>query len=503
MAKKGTGVPRWAKKLRRGSPVHLKGDETVMKSGTIELPAGAIPSPSGGKSSALDFTTALMQGNPIAIKALENAGVNPRTIDMVETRVPKSEPDDEASVADKFVASTYDWCRYFSFNAHDTKTVQPILLAYRQAMRQASKFVLDNEFTTYATHISNNVKPEKLLARLHLATLPYEVTWIEFDLHVKVREMRRFHGLEGIPKGVCQRMGILLERVNETMSTITMVGEDPDIVRPNLTGYIFSTDERTLNFNQMFNGLTPFDAAYRQDRLKQMPMFADVMNEPDTAEMMRRVAHGSLWGYGSHGSGIMHSTKELVHNIGLPAFLERHGELGFTRFYDFFENTGRTIVKRMPGFSQMISNEITEFSGMMRWLVCVLAMLNEVPTRTEFVQPSHTMRWGLIKRGKAFDYHRLTLRLPKTRPVPYLERKLSNVERKHKAHRVRQFWRTYLHVEHACKPEEHVWEYDDEHGYALCGRCFGYRRRIPEHVRGDPSLGWVEKSYVIKPSKQD
>jgi hypothetical protein len=59
-----------------------------------------------------------------------------------------------------------------NYNAHDSKAVQPILIAYRQAMRQANKSVLDNEFTAYATHISNNVKPEKLLARLHLATLP-------------------------------------------------------------------------------------------------------------------------------------------------------------------------------------------------------------------------------------------------------------------------------------------------------------------------------------------
>ena len=488
----------------------------IAKSGVIELPPGSIPSPSGGKSSALDFTNALMRGNPVALQAARDAGIALEDANIVETvakgasmsdvhrMIDRYANKDEASVADKFIASTYDWCRYFNFNAHHTKTVAPILMAYRQAMRQAQKFVLDNEFVAYATHISNNVKPEKLLARLHLATLPYEVTWIEFDLHVKVREMRRFHGLQGVPDGVSPRMGILLERINDTMCTVTMVGEDHDIVRPNLTGYIFSTDERTLNFNQVFNGMTPFDAAYRADRLKKMPLFEDVMNQPGSAELMRRVAHGSLWGYsGGDSSGVVRSTSDLVTHIALPSFLQRHGELGFTRFYDFFENTGRTIVKRMPAFSKMISNEITEFSGMMRWLVCVLAMLNEVPTRSEYVMPSHTMRWGLIKRGKAFDYHRLTLRLPKTKPVPYLERKLSNVERKHKAHKVRQFWRTYLHADHQCKPEEHAWEYDDEHGYALCGRCFAYRRRIPEHVRGDPSLGWVHKDYVIKPSKQE
>ena len=68
---------------------------------------------------------------------------------------------------------------------------------------------------------------------------------------------------------------------------------------------------------------------------------------------------------------------------------------------------------------------------------------------------------------------------------------------------MRQFWRTYLHVDQACLPSEHTWEYDNEHGYALCGKCMAFRRRIPEHVRGDPSLGWVHKDYVIKPSGQE
>jgi hypothetical protein len=79
-------------------------------------------------------------------------------------------------------------------------------------------------------------------------------------------------------------------------------------------------------------------------------------------------------------------------SIALPSFWS--GMVSwFTRFYDFFERAGRTTIKRMPGFSTMISNEVTEFSGTMRWLVCVLAMLNEVPTRSD-TSRSHTMRWG-------------------------------------------------------------------------------------------------------------
>jgi hypothetical protein len=135
--------------------------------------------------------------------------------------------------------------------------------------------------------------------------------------------------------------------------------------------------------------------------------------------------------------------------------------------------------------------------GQMRWLVTALAMLNEVPVRADYVQPSHSMRAPRSKRHNFLDYHKCSLRLPKTRPIPYLERYLANVERKHRAHEVRGHWRTYLH-ESYCPTEEHAWEYDHDNGYRLCGKCMGYSRFIHEHVRGDASLGWVKKDYVIK-----
>ena len=470
-----------SKGKRRRQPDQTK----VLASGEITLPPGSIPSPSGGKSSAIDFTHALMTGHPVAMEAASKALASA----------------DEPTVADKFISSTFEWCKAFDYTAKEEKKVAPILMAYRKAMRFAHRFVLDKEFVEYATELSSTVTPEKLLSRLGFATLPYETTWIEFDLHAKVRTMRRIHGLGGMPSGVGPRMGVLLERVNDTVATVTMVADGGKIVSPNLTGYVYSTDERTLRFDQMFNGLTPFDAAYRSDRLKKMPLFADVMSDPESAGLLQRVSHGALWGFGD-SSGVLSTTREMIDHIRIPEFLMRHGELAFSRFYDFFENADRTRLAKMGNVSKVISDEITEFSGMMRWLVIVLAMLNEVPTRSQFVQPQHTMRAGLTRRVAAFDYHMLTLRLPKTRPVPYLERKLSNVERRHKAHEVRQHWRTYLHDQH-CATYEHVWEYDHENGYALCGRCMGYRRRIPEHVRGDASLGWTHKDYSIKRSRQE
>jgi hypothetical protein len=414
---------------------------------------------------------------------------------------------EDESLADKFIASTYHWAKGFNYTAKEEKAVLPIVNAYRQAMRRANRFVLDNQFVEYATVVSSNCAAEKLLYRLQYATLPYETTWIEFNLHAKVLIMRQCHGLSGVPEGVAKRMGILLERVDTTMATVTLVCEGlydgkggQNLTCPNFTGFMFSLDERALRFDRVYHGMTPFDFAYRLKELRggKHPDFLDVATDEDAEMVMRNVAHGALWGYTEKGGmgGVIEDGRDFINKVRVPDFLLRHGELAFSRFYDFFEFAGK-LGYQTPHLSKVINGEVTEFSGMMRWIVCVLAMLNEVPVRSDLIKPMHTMRAGLTRRVAAFDFHRVTLQLPKTKPVQFIERHLSNVERKHKAHEVREHWRTYVN-EGACKREEHVWEYDYNEGYRLCAKCMSFSRLIHEHVRGDPSLGWVRKDYLIK-----
>ena len=139
--------------------------EKILKSGTIELPAGSIPSPSGGKSSAVDFTHALMQGNPLA-----------------EAAVAKALAEDEPSLADKFIAETFVE-RNFPTRL-GRRMWDQAMLAYRSDMRKAHRFVVDNEFVALCTQMATT-RAEKKLERLQYATLPYEHTWIEFDLHAR------------------------------------------------------------------------------------------------------------------------------------------------------------------------------------------------------------------------------------------------------------------------------------------------------------------------------
>jgi len=415
----------------------------------------------------------------------------------------KTEAKDEASLADQFVSATYQWAKYFGLTAHETKLIDWVPAHYRQAMRNAQKFVLDDQFTEYATIMAAaNMTPQKLLYRMQFASLPYETTWVEFNLRAKVGASRTLAGLDPEPPyDTPGRLGLLLQRIDDRSAAVTCVsdGLSPirDLVAPNLTGYFFSNDNR--DFKQ-HHKMTSFDGKFRSLELMRLQRLPP---DKDLEEVMNRVSKGSLWGFGDFrkSMGIIDSTADFVTRVALPEVLEQRGDLAFSAWYDFFETIDKLRKKRlMERLSEMMSSEITEFSGTMRWVITLLAMLNEVPTRADYVQPSHQIRVGLTSRRPAFDYHKVSLKLPKTKPVPYLERHLRNIERRHRAHQVRGFWRHYYN-EHRCKNDEHEWEWDTDNGYGLCGKCMSFTTWVREHVRGDPTLGWVRHDYVISKQK--
>jgi hypothetical protein len=185
-----------------------------------------------------------------------------------------------------------------------------------------------------------------------------------------------------------------------------------------------------------------------------------------------------------------------IEDLRTPSFLLRHGDTGYSRLCDVMMETTRQF-SSIP-LHTIIQAEMAEFTGSMRFLVTVLAMLNEVPVRTNYFQPPGYQRVGLTGKRRRLDYHKVSLTLPKTKPLQYIERHLRGQEDRHnRAHEVRSHWRTYLHDVY-CRVDDHDWVYDHENGYRLCAKCEAFSRRIREHVRGNAELGWVRKDYVVK-----
>jgi hypothetical protein len=473
------------------------GIKGLPKSGHVTLPRGSIPSPSGGKSDAFDFAQALMAHDPVAERALYQA---------------LRKPEDEPSLADRFLASCHVEAKRLGLTGRMLKEADASFGLYRDAMRRAHRFVLDDDFTRLATNVAQNTPPEKLLARLLYANLPYETCWIEFNLHVKVQTMRAFHKRNDVDMSdIAEHMGLLMQRWDTNSAVVTMVNgetgkprDDGHVPLVHFINYFYSTDERVWS-PKLYFGCVPLVAGMIMP--EQMKDWTQ-----ETYDIWTTRVSATLWGYTEQADagGFIGGVYDL-NRLRMPSFLQRHGVPGFSlgrRIYDNIMKSGSQVIglpnfeKAIDAVNKLASRELIEFTGMMRWIVTVIAMLNEVPVHSELVQRTNQMRVGLTGKRRFLDYHRITLRLPKTKPINWVERHFSNVERaRHRAHEVRGHWRTYLHDVH-CKREEHDWEYDHEHGYRLCGKCMAFGRFIHEHIRGNPELGWVRKDYVIKRDKQ-
>src|SRR5215470_4913981 len=95
--------------------------------GTINVPSLGIPSPSGGKSPALDFTDALMRGDPRATEALARSMADAKR-------------DKNTSLADQFMADSDRQAGYWHFTGRKAKNFNEMLERYRNEMRRAHRF---------------------------------------------------------------------------------------------------------------------------------------------------------------------------------------------------------------------------------------------------------------------------------------------------------------------------------------------------------------------------
>jgi hypothetical protein len=370
----------------------------------------------------------------------------------------------DRAIADSHIASTV-------FTGRARKALEAGLLALRIDLKNAHRFELDDDFVRLATEVSFG-PAERVLARTGLAHLPYATTWIEFNLHAKVQAaidhgMSQYSTLRDVP----ERLGVLFKRDPDrpTAWTAILVGEillkakaNDHVVVPQFWGFSFDADQ-LLTHQKM--------AAVIGPRIG--------INNPQVRTLM------TAWGYYSKDSDMLSEVRALSFDQ-----LDHHGEPIIPELYHEAINHNQIPI-------DSIEFTLRESVGFLRWLVTVLAILNEVPTTSAHVQPSGTHRVGL-GRKPLLDFHRLTLNLPgKLKPRGYIERRLGHSERHHRAHEVRSHWRTYPSA-HAGGCPEHAWIFDHENGYRLCERCESFGRLIAEHIRGDESLGWVDKEYLIK-----
>jgi hypothetical protein len=367
----------------------------------------------------------------------------------------------------------------------NSKEAEHILFQYRQQLRQSQRFYLDDDFVKKSTEASMDFDQVKKWA--NIARLPYRKMWIEFDGRAKIATCRDLGTLlhQCDPQEACLRIGMLCETLDEETGVWAMTefydlgDDDPNFPEPVAVGgnsYFFAPEGPSY---KVLHPGPPWESK-----------------------------EGSWYGFGNEDH-----IKKLAHiSLGfrLPdESLTVHPE--FENRLTFMlsqmkreilrQHTIRTPRSEHPNLAIEVSNqtriELEENAGNMRWLITILAMMNQVPTIKHYF-PANGHR---IKRGKSvpyLDHNVITLKLPKENYLAIINRRLNKAaadRRKNRAHLVRGHFRTMEHGKGIqCRHAPTL----VENGVGYCLRCEQKIRWIAEAQRGDASLGWVNHDYVVE-----
>lgn len=350
-------------------------------------------------------------------------------------------------------------------------------LVTRMDLRQARRFSIDDKMVELAVEASAHQNRFPLW--IALARLPYDKIWLEWDQTTKILKSEAMGYTHASPPGFADEErphGLLLSREGsrpDRWTATEFTGDGPLAV-----GYGLWTDADETS--------PAVPAGQSVDRV--LPEYG---------------GHAGFiqMGYGAPGGQF----------LVLPWFKHRVTATVTPLYRDSFASMyAKHKGRRAPGgdealvseYKRLIEAAAMRTRGVMRFIIAILAMMNEVPTVTEEVP---ARRGSSTAKGRAvpfLSYETLAIDLPKRRGLPAVARILSAAYARRRAHEVRGHWRRltreYLEGSEMVTPT----------GKAIVRSADGTARIwIDDHVRGDASIGWVAKDYGVKaetdPEKTD
>lgn len=392
---------------------------------------------------------------------------------------------------DSFLDDTYNVGR--KVPSHAREGMEMGMVKFRPLLQRANRFVLEDDFTRVVTGLAEEADHKSIKNWALAASLPYDVTWIEFNTHPKMLTTLKYRRANesdhaGVLVDKPLRMGVLLVRDEKTpwRYSVTLVStfKRPD----HKEGGLVSPGPNTILFDPKGGSEWDHSAA-------GVPMSYLTPNDPTFTRSMCALVWGSKALAGLRDVPLGEVLETSLASV--PSDLTDMIKLGIPHM---LVPAMKELKKHKANhFDWMVAiiQDLAEEAGLMTWIVTLLAMLNDVPTVSNQVTPSGSRRLGL-KQRPFFNHHRLTLKLPKSKPLAHFRKKLDHAQAlKHRAHMVREHWRTY--TEHpSCKPQHHSWVYNEDMSHRTCSNCPAVSTKIKSHQRGDASLGWVQKEYVLE-----
>jgi hypothetical protein len=402
-----------------------------------------------------------------------------------------------------------------------SRETQEIQARYRAKLRQAQRFVLDDDAVRLVCHLSHQF--DRFDAWSILSRLPYRTMFVELDLHVKVKEYENMGtlGFPFNPNEVAPRMGLLLYLdaeepsprwiCHQFLDNVPIGGSEilPTQSCPSMLAYVFDPEGEPIN---PVKG-SKFWRAPTLSLVKDMPRSRINLIDKDGRKVMgmcdpEYILCGKLKpreNFAAHrqdGSDIYIADEPLV---DAPEwFVARSAAIIDPWWRARCDNMLKDERHRMTVLNDIIG-QVNEESGGLRWIIALLGAINELPKDVKPIISRVGTRSVYGHNLPFFTQSHLKILLPRDDRVVWARKKLDHSAGetlKRKRGTVRGHWKI---VEYGKKVPgyqcRHIPVIEDK-WLAICQKCELLIRWVTDFERGDASLGYVYHTYEVEAKRQ-
>tara|TARA_R100001594_G_scaffold38119_2_gene68908 strand:+ start:728 stop:1936 length:1209 start_codon:yes stop_codon:yes gene_type:complete len=348
-------------------------------------------------------------------------------------------------------------------------------------MRQATRFVLEDELTEYVARLSAQISAERVYQMLtEVARLPTDLIWVEWNEKVRVKEINAAvdNFLEDTEmEHISDRVGYLCENTGDDRAMFTMAFRDNNFDnKVTIANQPFLIGAEKVYMSPVGFELN-FSGAYSEEESRRR--VADFLYDGDEKSIEGFINTG-MSGYNSFESfqsANREASRQLLSrwwtaNMAGEKMLELIDSIVACQTHAVHwwchTDNGNFDSEMLARASSMA---LTSAEGDARFMICLLGVLNfdwfiNEPTR----KFAHTrVRYGKVRKGN--EYRVITLKLPKkTGQVVNIDQHEEATTTK-RLHEVRGHW--------------------------CVRRKSGKRYWRKAHKRGDKSIGTITKDYKL------
>ncbi len=369
---------------------------------------------------------------------------------------------------------------------HDLKEKRNLAVSIREKIRQSRVFYIDDEVTQAATNLGVH-HPRILLEMLHRARTPFPKIWLEWSVAAQVKAANGT-----LADDAPERTGCFVEQMSEEESIfrITIIHIGP----AGMNG--FSIVPLCIYYN-LRSGITTLPSLFRQrEILEAIAPDGGGANVQAYVDYIRKALLGGA--YQEEHPKEDEDEEEKQNRIQACDALSEHAmwirNPMLNGIYKKIE-TGQLDHRYKKAFRDLTKMTIQECSGTWRQVVSLLALLNA----HDFVQHEQkipTQKSHLVN-GRSVPYLQhvlVSLKLPRKVVENQLVRSFAESSPRRR-HDVSGSWRQWRHRgDPKC---EHAY-IDVTPNRQRCQICGHARWWVPSYQRGDATVGYVIKDYLVE-----